>query len=96
MSNKCIICCLQWKKKTKKNKKQKTSLDTPALSNTIYVPLVRATHEIPGALSEMDLSRNSYCGATETNLTSIHEESSSIPGLAQWVGDLECELWWRS
>ena len=44
----------------------------------------------------MDLSRNSYCGATETNLTSIHEDSGSIPGLAQWVGDLECELWWRS
>ena len=29
----------------------------------------------------------SYCGSAETNPTSIHDDGSSIPGLAQCVED---------
>ena len=32
--------------------------------------------------------KSSRCGTVETNLTGIHENVSSIPGLAHWTGDL--------
>ena len=31
---------------------------------------------------------SSHCGSAVKNLTSIHEDTGSIPGLAHWVKDL--------
>ena len=30
---------------------------------------------------------SSYCGSAEKNLTGIHEDTGSIPDLAQWAGE---------
>ena len=40
---------------------------------------------------------SSRCGAAEMNLTSIHEDVGSIPGLARCAGIPRChELWCKS
>ena len=40
------------------------------------------------SLLESTDGRSSPCGSAITNLTSIHEDVGSIPGITQWLRDL--------
>ena len=65
---------------------QKTCLDTlhqQLLTRTSLFPSIRAA----AAIKKLILTWSSHCGSVETNLTSIHEDTGSIPDLILWVKD---------
>ena len=67
----------------------------PALGNTMENRQVSPCSDLAWGLvghtdrfARLGKYTSSHYGSAEMNLTSIHEESGSIPGLTPWVKDL--------
>ena len=61
--------------------------DRPEGQKAIEQFTIKAKYENKKKKENLKCRGSSRCGSVVTNSTSNHEDSGSIPGLAQWVGD---------
>ena len=67
----------------------------------VWQPLLETQPQVPTKVSNLLAKKNplcgsSHCGSAAMNLTSVHEDTGLIPGLAQWVKDpVLLWLWYR-
>ena len=65
-----------------------TGLKSKIPLDVYYLIELHLEYETPETFRAKSCNRSSHFGSVETNMTSIHEDSGLIPGLAQWVKGL--------